>query len=90
MRVIQGIGNLVLVVMAAVSLAIMVAAYVVDLMVNGGLYNYGLYFNYDWYIPFKNVIGLIYALAWANIIIALGFQLYRIKTIRKDQMQGTD
>jgi hypothetical protein len=90
MRVIQGIGNLVLVVMAAVSLAIMVAAYVVDLMVNGGLHNYGLYFNYDWYIPFKNVIGLIYALAWANIIIALGFQLYRIKTIRKDQMQGTD
>ena len=90
MRIVQGLGNLVLVAMAAASLAIMVAAYVVDLMVNGDLYYYGLYFNSDWFLPFKCVIGLIYALAWVNIILALGFQLYRIRTMRKDEMQETD
>ena len=90
MRIVQGLGNLVLVAMAAASLAIMVVAYVVDLMVNGDLYYYGLYFNSDWFLPFKWVIGLIYALAWVNIILALGFQLYRIRTIPKDEMQETD
>jgi hypothetical protein len=85
MREIQGIGNLVLLFMAATSLAMMIAAYSVDMIVNGELYYYGLYFNSDWFIPFKNVIGIIYALAWVNIIIVLGFQLYRIRSTRKDE-----
>ena len=84
MRVLQGIGNLALVAMAAASLVIMVAAYFADIMVNGDLYYYGLYFNVDWYFPFKTVIGLVYAMAWVNIIVALGFQVYRIRTIRED------
>jgi hypothetical protein len=86
MRVLQGIGNLVLVVMAATSLVIMVAAYFADIMVNGDLYYYGLYFNVDWYLPFKNLIGLVYAMAWVNIVVAIGFQMYRIRTIRKDKL----
>ena len=84
MRVFQGIGNLALVVMAATSLVIMVAAYFADILVNGDLYYYGLYFNVDWYLPFKNLIGLVYAMAWVNIIVAIGFQVYRIRTICKD------
>lgn len=90
MREIQGIGNLVLLFMAATSLAMMIAAYSVDMIVNGELYYYGLSFNSDWFIPFKNIIGIIYALAWVNIIIVLGFQLYRIRTTRKDEKQETD
>ena len=76
--------------MAATSLVIMVAAYFADIMVNGDLYYYGLYFNVDWYLPFKNLIGLVYAMAWANIIAAIGFQAYRIRTIRKDQLHKPD
>jgi hypothetical protein len=90
MRALQGIGNLVLVAMASASLVIMVAAYFADIMVNGDLYYYGLHFNVDWYIPFKNVIGVVYAMAWVNIIIAIGFQVYRIRTIRKDQIQSAN
>ncbi len=85
MRAIQGIGNLVLVVMAAASLIIMIAAYRVDIIVNGDLYSYGLNFKYDWFIPFKNIIGLVYAMAWVNIVLALAFQVYRIRTNRKDE-----
>ena len=85
MRAIEGIGNLVLVVMAAASLAIMIAAYKVDIMVNGDLYSYGLNFNVGWFMPFKYIIGIVYALAWVNIILALAFQVYRVRTIRKDE-----
>jgi hypothetical protein len=88
MRVFQGIGNLALVVMAATSLVIMVAAYFADILVNGDLYYYGLYFNVDWYLPFKNLIGLVYAMAWVNLVVAIGFQVYRIRTIRKDNAQN--
>jgi len=87
MRVIHGIGNLVLVVMAAASLVMMIAAYIVDIMVNGDFYSYGLHFNYNWFIQFKNVIGIVYAMAWVNIILALAFQVYRIRTIRKDKVR---
>jgi hypothetical protein len=90
MRAVQGIGNLILVVMAAASLVMMIAAYVVDIMVNGNLYYYGLHFNLAWFTPFKNVIGLIYAMAWVNIILALGFEVYRIRTIHKDKLKEPD
>jgi len=83
MRVIQGLGNLVLVIMAAASLISMIAAYSVDMLVNGDLYSYGLNFNYGWFIQFENLIGIVYAMAWVNIITALAFQVYRIRTIRK-------
>jgi hypothetical protein len=90
MRISQGLGNLVLVVMAAASLVIMVAAYFADVMVNGDLYHYGLNFNVNWYLPFENLISLVYAMAWLNIIAAIGFQVYRIRTIRKEQLNETD
>ena len=90
MRVMQGIGNLVLVVMAGASLVIMIAAYVVDIMVNGDLYWYGLHFDYGWFMPFKNVIGLVYVMAWVNIILALGFQVYRISINREDEAREPD
>ena len=90
MRAIEGLGNLVLVVMGAASLISMIAAYSVDMIVNGDLYLHGLHFNYGWFIPFETVIGIVYAMAWVNIILALAFQIYRIRTIRKAEVQKPD
>ena len=90
MRFIQGLGNLVLVAMAATSLISMIAAYSIDMIVNGDLYSYGLNFNYGWFITFETVIGIVYAMAWINIITALAFQVYRIRTISKAEEQESD
>jgi hypothetical protein len=86
MRVIEGLGNLVLVVMATASLISMIAAYSVTMIVNGDLYSYGLHFNYGWSIPYENAIGIVFAMAWVNIIVAIAFQVYRIRTIRKAEV----
>lgn len=90
MRIIEGLGNLILVAMAATSLISMIAAYSIDMIVNGDLYAYGLNFNYGWFITFETVIGIVYAMAWINIITALSFQVYRIRTIRKAELQDLD
>ena len=71
--------------MAAASLISMIAAFSANGIVNGDLYSYGLNFNVSWFTPFKYVIGIVYALAWVNIILALAFQVYRIRTTRKDE-----
>jgi hypothetical protein len=81
----QGIGNLVLVIMAAASLISMIAAFSADMIVNGDLYSYGLNFNYGWSIPFENAMKIIFAMGWLNIIAAIAFQIYTIRTIRKDE-----
>jgi hypothetical protein len=81
----QGLGNLVLVVMAAASLISMIATYSADMIVNGDLYSYGLHFNNGWSIPFETAMKIIFAMAWLNIIVAIAFQIYRIRTIRKDE-----
>jgi hypothetical protein len=90
MRAIEGLGNLVLVVMAAASLISMIAAYSLDMIVNGDLYLYGLNFNYGWFISFETVIGIVYAMAWLNIIVAIVFQVYRIRRINKAEAQDSD
>jgi hypothetical protein len=90
MKAIQGLGNLVLVVMATASLISMIAAYSLDMIVNGDLYLYGLHFNYGWFISFETVIGIVYAMAWLNIIVAIAFQVYRIKSIHKAEAQESD
>jgi hypothetical protein len=79
----DGIGNWVLVVMAAASLISMIAALSANTMVHGDLYKYGLQFSYTWAIPYWNSMGIVFAMAWLNIIVAIAFQIYRIRTIRK-------
>ena len=83
MRGIDGIGNWVLVVMAAASLISMIAAFSANSMVHGDLYSYGLQFSYTWAIPYWNSMGIVFAMAWLNIIVAIAFQIYRIRTTRK-------
>lgn len=90
MRILEGIGNLVLVIMAAASLISMIAAFGANWIVNGDLYSYGLRFSYGWAIPYWNLIGLVFAMAWLNIIVAIAFQVYRIRTIRKEKAENPD
>ena len=85
---IDGIGNWVLIAMAAASLISMVAAFSVYSVVENDLYRYGLQFSYGWAIPYWNAIGTIFAMAWFNIIAAVAFQVYRISTIRKEESQS--
>jgi hypothetical protein len=85
---IDGIGNWVLLAMAAASLISMIAAFSVYSVVENDLYRYGLQFSYGWAIPYWNAIGTIFAMAWLNIIAAIAFQVYRIITIRKEESQS--
>jgi membrane-bound ClpP family serine protease len=87
---IDGIGNWVLMIMAAASLIIMIAAFSLQSIVGNGLSAYGLQFSYDWAIPYWNVMGIVFAMAWLNIIAAIAFQVYRIITIRREERQSDD
>jgi len=89
MRGLDGIGNLVLVIMAAASLISMIAAFSLDRIVNG-LYSYGLHFSYGWSISYWNTIGTVFAMAWLNISVAIAFQIYRVRTIRKNEARNGD
>ena len=80
-------GNWVLVIMAAASCVSMIAVFSLDAIISQVLPSYGLQFNYSWVIPYWNVIALVFVMAWINIIAALAFQVYRIRTIRKEELQ---
>lgn len=88
MQGIDGIGNWVLVIMAAASFISMIAVFTLDTIISQELPTYGLTFNYSWAIPYWNTIALVFVMAWINIIAAIAFQVYRIRTIRKDEMQN--
>jgi protein-S-isoprenylcysteine O-methyltransferase Ste14 len=84
---IDGIGNWVLLAMAAASLVSMIAAFSVYSIVNNDLYKYGLQFSYGWAISYWNAIGTVFAMAWFSIIAAIAFQVYRIIVIRREEAQ---
>ena len=90
MRGIDGIGNLVLLLMAAASLISMIAAFSLQGIVSNSLSSYGLEFSYNWAIPYWNIMGVIFAMGWLNIIAAFAFQIYRIRIIRKEESQSTN
>jgi hypothetical protein len=90
MRGIDGIGNWVLVIMATASCISMIAVLSLDTMISHELPSYGLHFNYSWAIPYWNTISLVFVMAWINIIAAIAFQVYRIRIIRKDEMQNNE
>jgi hypothetical protein len=87
---IDGIGNWVLIVMAAASLISMIAAFSISWIVSHDLYLYGLQFSYSWAMRYWDTIGTIFAMSWLNIITALAFQVYRIRTIHRDRRQNTN
>jgi hypothetical protein len=90
MRGIDGIGNLILLFMAAASLISMIAAFFLDGIVNNELKAYGLGFSYNWAIPYWNTMGVIFAMGWLSIIAAIAFQVYRIRVIRKEESQSAN
>ena len=90
MRGIDGIGNWVLLLMGAASLISMLAAFGLEGIISNDLSRYGLQFSYGWAIPYWNTIGIIFAMAWLNIIAAIAFQTYRIITIRKEEKQNAN
>ena len=90
MRGIDGIGNWILVIMATASFISMLAVYSLNDLVSQQLALYGLQFNYGWAIPYWNTIAIVFVTAWINISAAIGFQIYRIRTIRKDEMQNAE
>ena len=90
MRGIDGIGNWVLIIMAAASLISMIATFGIHMIVSHDLYLYGLKFSYGWAIGYWDMIGIIFAMAWLNIIIVIAFQIYRIRTVRKYKRQSTN
>jgi hypothetical protein len=87
MRGIDGIGNWILVLMAAASFITMIAALSLDGIVSQELPSYGLGFNYGWAIPYWNTIATIFAMSWTSIIAAIAFQIYRIRTVRKEEAE---
>jgi hypothetical protein len=90
MRGIDGIGNWVLVIMAAASFISMIAVLNLNSIVSHDLYSYGLQFNYGWAIPYWNTISIVFVTAWVSIIAAITFQIYRIRIIRKEETQKVD
>jgi len=88
MRGIDGIGNWVLILMAAASFISMIAALSLNNMVSEELAAYGLRFSYNWAIPYWNTIATIFAMSWVSIIAAIAFQIYRIRTIRKEDAEA--
>ena len=90
MRGIDGIGNWVLVIMAAASFISMIAVLSLNGIISQELPSYGLQFNYSWAIPYWNSIAVVFAMSWISIIVAIAFQIYRIRAIRKDEAEETN
>jgi len=90
MRGIDGIGNWILVIMAAASCISMIALLSLDGIISQKLPSYGLEFNYSWAIPYWNTISIVFVMAWINIIAAIAFQVYRIRAVRKDEIQNAE
>jgi hypothetical protein len=87
---IAGMVNWVLVIMAAASCISMIAALSLDSIISQQLPFYGLQFNYGWAIPYWNTVAIVFIMAWINITAAIAFQVYRIRTIRKDEIQNAE
>lgn len=90
MHRIDGIGNWVLVIMAAASCISMVAALNLESIISQVFPSYGLQFNYSWAIPYWNTVAIVFIMAWINIIAAIAFQVYRIRTLRKEEVQNIE
>jgi uncharacterized membrane protein len=76
MKGIKELSSWVLVVMAETSLISIIATLSLGRIVTHDLYSYGLHFSYGWAIPYWNTSGVIFAMAWINIIAAIVLQVY--------------
>jgi uncharacterized membrane protein len=76
MKGIKELSSWVLVVMAETSLISIIATLSLGKIVTHDLISYGLNFNYGWAIPYWNTVGVIFVMAWINIIAAIVLQVY--------------
>ena len=90
MRIIDGLGNWVLILMAFASLVSMIAAFQLDLIVNVELYNYGLQFSEAWAYPYWTAIRLIFAMSWLSLIATIVFQVYKSRVMRSLKMEAEE
>jgi len=59
------------VLMAAFSVLSMICLFLLDGMVHGDLYGYGLQFSYNWATPYWTVKNIAFALGWLSIFAAI-------------------
>lgn len=90
MRTIDGIGNWILILMAAASLVTMIAAMQLDVIVNQDLYSYGLQFSDAWAYPYWTAIRLIFAMSWLSLIATISFQVYKTRILRKLEKENEE
>jgi len=76
MKIPSQIVNWVPVVMAACSLASIVALFQIDALVHQTLYTYGLQFSNNWAVPYWDAMRIVFAMTWIVIVAAIGLQLY--------------
>jgi outer membrane biosynthesis protein TonB len=63
----------------------MICLCLVDNIVHGTLYNYGLQFSYDWAVPYWRLTQIAFALGWINIITAFAIQANNLRMKRKTE-----
>ena len=76
MKIPSQIVNWVPVVMAACSLASIVALFQIDALVHQTLYTYGLQFSNNWAVPYWDAMRIVFAMTWIVVVAAIGLQLY--------------
>jgi hypothetical protein len=76
MKVSPQVAKWVPVVLAACSLASIVALFQIDSLVNSTLYNYGLQFSTDWANPYWIAIRTAFVMTWIVAIASIGLQIY--------------
>jgi len=90
MRTIDGIGSWVLIFMALASVISMIAAFRLDLIVHGDLYNYGLQFSEAWANPYWIAIRLILAMCCFSVTASVAFQIYKFKVLKDLKSEGKE
>jgi len=65
----------------------MISMLLLDQIVHGELYDYGLQFNRNWAESYWTLTKIIFALGWFNIIAAIGVHLYSLAFKRKEVQQ---
>jgi len=76
--------SLVLLLMASSSLFSMIGLLQLNKIVQDDLVRSGLHFSHAWAVPYWNLMSLVFALMWVNIIAAIAFQSYLLMQRKKE------
>jgi hypothetical protein len=92
LRAMRSVLNWVLLLMAAYSLVTLIVLFLIDTVVNGTLYSYGLQFSYNWAIGYWNIIRLGFAVSWLVMITTVALQIYFSRKTKEtvEEQRGTE